>query len=169
MVNQFLQNADRDCREQAAAMLTKLAHLSGKLSAIARGCRTKSDVDGFIAVSAAHAVLARMVLAVVADTLGREQRAGAYSFIGRKFIGVRGERITITEAGLAAAAHRGGAPRVMEYLRDLHSRNSETNAWRSYREGLTAREIERYDEIEARLREFERARYRRLHRIPDRN
>ncbi len=322
MVSPNLRDNEGNCREQAASILNRIAHLSGQLSAVARGCRTKAEADAFIEASAAHAVLARTVLASVTDALARErkfnpnfasqprvpggqpeggrwtdggsggpssriryvqlqsrapvsaddgrgnwrdpwpgspvpvefrneiaaresggrgnhgysaiyrprgelpvlgryqlagpaqiqiglryadgswnaenpygarteqeflnnpaaqeralaaylsdnerqlQQRGAYSFIGREFIGMSGERITITEAGLAAAAHRAGAPRVIGYLRDLQSRNSESNAWRAYREGLTPAQIERYNELEARLREFEHARYARLRLIP---
>jgi hypothetical protein len=72
-------------------------------------------------------------------------------------------RITITESGLAAAAHRSGAKGVMEYLRDLRGRNAGTNAWQSYR-GLGDLTIGKYNVIETRLREFQRVRYVRLRR-----
>lgn len=138
-----------------------LRHADGRWNAENRyGARTEQEfLDDPFAQE-------RAVADYLRDNERQLQQRDAYSFIGREFIGMSGERITITEAGLAAAAHRAGAPRVMEYLRDLHSRNSGSNAWRTYREGLTPAQIERYNELEARLREFERARYARLRLIP---
>jgi hypothetical protein len=108
----------------------------------------------------------RALAAYIRDNERQLQRRGAYSFIGREFIGIHGERITITEAGLAAAAHRAGATEVMGFLRELQARNSETNEWRSYPERLNRDKIEAYSTIETRLREFQRGTYARLRRFP---
>lgn len=103
----------------------------------------------------------RALAAYLRDNERQLRDAGAHEFIGRTFVGIRGISITVTEVGMAAAAHRAGAQTVIAYLRDLQSRNAGTNAWRSYR-GLGDTTIGLYNFVETRLREFQRVSYRRL-------
>ena len=79
------------------------------------------------------------------NVLQRQVKAGHLdSYIGRTYQGLRGS-ITVTEAGLVAAAHRQGAGHVAEYFINL--RNC---GWRSDSAEMTPVE----KEIETRLRIF---------------
>ena len=79
----------------------------------------------------------------------RLQRNGAFKEVGRSYQGKR-DRITVTESGLLAAAHRAGATKVKGYLDHLRSRG-----WKSDFSGLTEMTASRYKAIETRLREFQ--------------
>lgn len=59
--------------------------------------------------------------AAMSDAMREAERQaaakGAYSYVGRTFTGVSGNKVTITDAGIAAAAHREGAGATSQYLR----------------------------------------------------
>jgi len=82
---------------------------------------------------------------------------GASRFIGQRIQGLyqgpRGQHprasITITEAGLAAAAHREGAPMVRDYLRE-----QQKNGWDS-RKYIGHPDEKKFRHIETRLRQFQ--------------
>jgi hypothetical protein len=82
------------------------------------------------------------------------QQKGAKRFIGQTIAGERG-RFTITEAGLASAAHRRGAEGVRQYLD--HQRN---NGWTSDFSKLPKVQRDKFMEIETRLRTFQHRPYR---------
>ena len=69
-------------------------------------------------------------------------------FLGQSIIGKNG-RFKLTADGLIAAAHRGGATAVDNYLK-----HQQRNGWRSNFSGLPPRQAAAFNEIETRLREF---------------
>jgi hypothetical protein len=79
---------------------------------------------------------------------------GAKMHIGQAIEGIEA-KFEITEAGLAAAAHRRGADRTKEYLDHLKQHD-----WKSDPETFPPNKDKIYREIETRLRTFERVPYR---------
>ena len=90
----------------------------------------------------------------LADNDRQLLQKGAKSFIGRRVDGVK-ERFTITEAGLAGAAHRHGPQGVRDYLE-----HQQRNGWRSDFSKLPEKQRDKFEEIETRLRTFSNKRYR---------
>lgn len=87
------------------------------------------------------------------DATGR-QVDGASSFIGRDLPGLRDGNVTVTEAGLAAAAHREGARAVRRYLEHRAGNNPIPTSIPGQLGDLS-----RFNEIERRLRAFEQTPY----------
>jgi len=76
---------------------------------------------------------------------------GLYNHSGRTYPGVGGESVTITDAGIAAAAHRHGAGATANYLRRrVNGRKADAPEDRT-----------RDKQIEKRLRDFEKVPYTR--------
>jgi len=75
---------------------------------------------------------------------------GVRKHVGRTFRGIR-RPITITEGGLAAAAHRMGPERVKQYLKHLQSQG-----WVSNASKFPSHLKSKFLAIETRLREFEK-------------
>ena len=82
------------------------------------------------------------------------QQNGAKRFIGQSIAGEKG-RFTITEAGLAGAAHRHGAQGARDYIE--HQRQ---NGWRSDFSKLPMKQREKFKQIETRMRTFQNRPYR---------
>ncbi|ARJ64752.1 hypothetical protein WV31_03215 [Magnetospirillum sp. ME-1] len=78
-----------------------------------------------------------------------------YDRVGTTYVGVNGDNITVTEAGIAAAAHRQGAGETARYFRDLDSYGGHSH-------GQALSDIHR--SIETRLRLAEPTAYSRLKR-----
>ncbi|CUW38348.1 conserved protein of unknown function [Magnetospirillum sp. XM-1] len=76
---------------------------------------------------------------------------GLYSHAGRTYSGVGGESVTITDAGIAAAAHRHGAGATANYIR------RRVNG----RKAAAPEDRARDKQIEKRLRDFEKVPYTR--------
>jgi len=81
---------------------------------------------------------------------------GAMGFNGQRVRGLRGGEVPITEAGLAAAAHREGARTVRRYL-DHRAANLPAPLAVAGRRG----DLSRFNEVERRLREFADTPYQR--------
>lgn len=79
---------------------------------------------------------------------------GSKSFIGRSIAGMEANFI-ITEAGLAGAAHRHGAPTVRQYLA-----HQQRTGWRSDFSTLTEERRKTFKQVETRLRTFRNKPYR---------
>ena len=79
---------------------------------------------------------------------------GSKSFIGRSIAGMEANFI-ITEAGLAGAAHRHGAPTVRLYLA-----HQQRTGWRSDFSGLAEKQRKTFKQVETRLRTFRNKPYR---------
>lgn len=92
------------------------------------------------------------------DNARQLERNGSMSRLGQTIVGVSGRNIAITESGLAAAAHREGAPTVGRYLAFMqrHGWRNSHAALRRLPQGLR----ESFLHIETRLREFEHVPYR---------
>jgi hypothetical protein len=78
-------------------------------------------------------------------------------FVGRQVPGLRGGSVLITEAGLAAAAHREGAQAVQRYL-DHRAANLPPPVSVPGRRGS----LSSFNEIERRLRAFAQTPYQRV-------
>lgn len=83
------------------------------------------------------------------------ERNGSKAHLGQTIEGIKGE-FEITEAGLAAAAHRHGAQGTKEYL-DYQKQNG----WKSDFSSLPEEKQKEYKAIETRIRTFEKVPYRR--------
>ncbi len=83
------------------------------------------------------------------------QKNGAKQHLGQKIDGIKAE-FEITEAGLAAAAHREGAFAVRQYLD-----HQERHGWKSDFDSLPKKKREIFEHIETRMRVFQDMPYRR--------
>jgi hypothetical protein len=81
---------------------------------------------------------------------------GADAMIGTEVDGIK-EKFPISDAGLAAAAHRAGAEAVKSYLDRM-----EQNGWHSKKavQNLSVDNDRRHRAVETRLREFANVQYR---------
>ena len=85
----------------------------------------------------------------------RQLRAyGADRYVGQRITGMDGEPLTVTESGLAAAAHREGARAVRDYLRHRAAGLPRPQSVRGRRGQLSS-----FNEIERRLRAFSATAY----------
>lgn len=92
------------------------------------------------------------------DNARQLERNGSMSQVGQTIVGVSGRTFAVTESGLAAAAHREGAPTVGRYIAFMqrHGWRNSHAALRGLPQGLR----ESFLHIETRLREFEHVPYR---------
>jgi hypothetical protein len=81
-------------------------------------------------------------------------KEGLFDRVGTKIHGREGE-ITVTEAGIMAAVHRGGAGRTAEYFRQIDRAGGDSNGAVLLNEELR---------VETRLRTFQNRRYKRMPR-----
>jgi hypothetical protein len=120
----------------------------------ARAAGVSSDAE-FLASPAAQE-------AALNDIMRRNEEQlvanGAMGFVGRQVPGLRGGPVPITEAGLAAAAHREGARAVQRYLAH-RARNLPPPASVTGRGNLSS-----FNEIERRLRAFAETPYQAVRR-----
>jgi hypothetical protein len=86
-----------------------------------------------------------------ADNLVQLKTHGSLEYVGREVDGLRA-RFIITEAGLAAAAHRLGPTAVSDYLRFLQSQNWNSEALK----GAGVHDAAKFKAVETRLRTFEK-------------
>ena len=84
---------------------------------------------------------------------------GASSLVGQEVPGMRDGPVPVTEGGLAAAAHREGAPSVARYL-NARQQNQPIPPSVAGRRG----DLSRFNEIERRLRAFAETPYERMRR-----
>ena len=76
---------------------------------------------------------------------------GAYRYLGQTISGIEGD-ITITQAGLLAAAHREGAGATRDYLRHQERYGNVTENWISDPNEVTPKKAEAFRHLERRLR-----------------
>ncbi len=88
------------------------------------------------------------------------RRLGALGSVGQR-VNQPQATISITTDGLVAAAHREGAEKIRQYLE--HQRN---NGWRSNFSGLPPKQESAFEEIDKRLRGFEKVRRRKTVAAP---
>jgi hypothetical protein len=84
---------------------------------------------------------------------------GATRFIGQEVPGLRGGSVPVTEAGLAAAAHREGANTVRRYLEHRAANLAPPAPVPGQRSDLS-----KFNEVKRRLRAFAQTPYQRLPR-----
>lgn len=123
---------------------------TGSWTARARSAGVASDAD-FLANPAAQEAALNDVMRRNEEQLAAN---GAMRFVGQQLPGLRGGSVPITEAGLAAAAHREGARAVRRYL-DHRAANLPAPAPVAGRGDLS-----RFNEVERRLRAFADTSYR---------
>ncbi|MBW6396470.1 hypothetical protein KPL78_01365 [Roseomonas sp. HJA6] len=120
---------------------------------------------GFLSVTGDAAFLANPAAQEAAlnrymnDNERQLERAGVWARGERREIiqGFDGQPVPLTPAGLAAAAHREGAPRVIQYL-EVRAANGALPASRPGQRGYRSS----YNEIERRLRAFSGESYERM-------
>jgi hypothetical protein len=88
------------------------------------------------------------------ETEKQLRRLGATGFVGKEIMG-KVARFTVSESGLAAAAHRQGAPTVKAYLDHVAMHGGRMNP-----DALDKRLIDPFLRIETRLRTFAGMRHR---------
>jgi hypothetical protein len=126
---------------------------TGEWTERARAAGVASDAD-FLANPAAQEAAFNDVMR---DNERQMRANGAMRFVGQQVPGLRGGPVPITEAGLAAAAHREGARTVRRYL-DHRSANLPAPASVPGRRG----DLSRFNEVERRLRAFAATPYEQL-------
>lgn len=127
--------------------------VSSAWSARARSAGVTSDAE-FLANPVAQETAFNDVL----RANERQLRAnGAMGFDGQRLTGLRGGEVPITEAGLAAAAHREGARTVRRYL-DHRAANLPAPPAIAGRRG----DLSRFNEVERRLQGFAGTPYQRV-------
>jgi hypothetical protein len=129
--------------------------LTGNWTARARAAGVASDSD-FLASPAAQG-------AALSDVMRRNEEQlrafGATRFIGQEVPGLREDAVPVTEAGLAAAAHREGAKGVRDYREHQAANQPPPVSVPDQRGNLS-----RFIEIERRLRAFAQTPYQGLAR-----
>jgi hypothetical protein len=115
-----------------------------------------SSDEGFLRGANAREVQEKAMEAVMRRNEAQLKAFGADTKIGTEVDGIK-EKFPISDAGLAAAAHRAGAGAVKEYLELM-----EKHGWDSKKAAaeLSGNAKERYLSVETRLREFSRVQYR---------
>lgn len=127
--------------------------VSGAWSARARSAGVTSDAEFLANPSAQEAAFNDVLRANE-----RQLRAnGAMAFDGQRLIGLRGGEVPITQAGLAAAAHREGPRTVRRYL-DHRAANLPVPPPIAGSRG----DLSRFNEVERRLRAFSETPYQRV-------
>ena len=82
----------------------------------------------------------------------------AYDFLGENIVGLK-DAITITDAGLLAAAHRQGAAKVRQYLQRQQDNGWNTRKWINLMDWVAPSEAAKFRSIETRLRLFQNVPY----------
>ena len=112
--------------------------------------------EGFLRGANAREVQEKAMEAVMRRNEAQLKAFGADAKIGTEVDGIK-EKFPISDAGLAAAAHRAGANEVKSYLELM-----EQNGWDSKKavQNLSVDNDRRHRAVETRLREFSRVQYR---------
>ena len=78
----------------------------------------------------------------------------AYDFLGENIVGLK-DAITVTDAGLLAAAHRQGAKKVRQYLQRQKENGWDTRKWIRQLEWVAPSEADKLMAVETRMRLFQ--------------
>ena len=76
---------------------------------------------------------------------------GAYDFLGENIVGLK-DAITVTDAGLLAAAHRQGPEKVRQYLQRQQDNGWNTRKWINLMDWVAPSDAAKFRSIETRLR-----------------